>query len=649
VLLALAANNASSTSEARTALFAALARTDSTTTFRTVNSAATTAKFTPDDKNLAVGTDKGDVVFWDYANLRKLAEKKGHAGAVTALEFSPDASLLASGSADGTVVLWDAHTFDKKRILKTEAGAVFDIAFGEDGASVRSISERAATLWRVSDGQQIRVVPVENLTRNRIVLSPDGQEVALAADWVGLWDIDTDKLIAELKPVQNGYVIDVAFSQQEGTITTLDSDGAMTKWDAKTGQKLRKVGDLGSADDKVDAIAVSADGNFLVAAGTEITVWDVSLGTRTVLPVGRLPAACPAISHDGQKLVWCADGAVVIRDRDVIPIHRTLMSKDPQVVQSLAFSPDGNTLASGAAGGKVLMWNVQNGQQTALLQTGGMGVGSIAFSENNKLAAGMRHGLVTVWDTSRPGEKVELPEAGGVIGASVALSRDGTTLAYAINDRITLWDMTKGSALARLENLSTSRAIVFDPTDKILASANSDGSITLWNVAKHDRIAVLRGHQKEKEVMVVSFSPDGKKLASAGRDGAVIIWNVVEKKEVNRFGGLDEIYSLAFSPDNKILAYRSDNNTVVLRDVQSFQKILTISDQNDSVAFSPDGRRLASGGKDSVNLWYIDPELWSERACSSVGRNLTRAEWRLLIGEDHPYQTLCPRYQVTDR
>jgi WD40 repeat protein len=415
VLLALAANNASSTPEARSALFAALARANSTTTLpRAAGSEANIAKFSPDDKVLALGTIAGDVVFWDYANRRNLAEKKVHAGAVTTLAFSPDANLLASGATDGTVILWDTHTFDKRRTLNAEAGAVFDVAFSRDGGSLRSASERAAILWRISDGEQIRVVHTESITNNRVVLSPDGEEVALAGDSVGLWDIDTDKLIAELKPVQNGSVIDVAFSQQEGTITTLDSDGAVTKWDAKTGRRNRKVGDPGSVY-KGDKIAVSADGNFLVVSGTDITTWDVSFGTRTIVPVvpSRGGTVFVAISSDAHKLAWCAvDGPIVIWDRDVIPIHQTLKSQDLQKVGSLAFSPDGKTLASGDLEGRVLIWNVENAQQTAVLQTHGLIVGSIAFSGNHKLAAGMRNGLVTVWDTSRPGEKVVLPEGG---------------------------------------------------------------------------------------------------------------------------------------------------------------------------------------------------------------------------------------------
>jgi WD40 repeat protein len=176
-------------------------------------------------------------------------------------------------------VLWDVHTFDQKRLLNAEAGAVLDVAFSEDGTSVTSFSEHAAALWRVRDGEKLRVTPVEDLSANRVVLSPNGAQVAIFADWVGLWDVDTDTRIAELKPLQEGegYVTSLAFSQQEGTITTLDSHGAITKWDAKTGQKLRRVGQLGSRDSGVsDTIVMSADGNFLAAAGPEITFWDVS-------------------------------------------------------------------------------------------------------------------------------------------------------------------------------------------------------------------------------------------------------------------------------------------------------------------------------------------------------------------------------------
>jgi WD40 repeat protein len=157
----------------------------------------------------------------------------------------------------------------------------------------------------------------------------------------------------------------------------------------------------------------------------------------------------------------------------------------------------------------------------------------------------------------------------------------------------------------------------------------------------------------------VAFSPDGKILASGGcakpidkgacSQGEIRLWDVATRQPIGSplTGHKAAVWSLAFSPDGKTLASASQDSTVILWDVAAHQPITPPlkghADMAVSVAFSPDGRTVASGSKDTnIILWDVSLESWKSRACRIANRNLTRAEWDQFIGPDMPYQRSCP-------
>jgi TIR domain/WD domain, G-beta repeat len=186
-------------------------------------------------------------------------------------------------------------------------------------------------------------------------------------------------------------------------------------------------------------------------------------------------------------------------------------------------------------------------------------------------------------------------------------------------------------------------AVAFSPDGHLLATADADNSVRLWNVASHQLIAPLVNPFISNiggGVLKVAFSPDGRTLASASADHKVRLWDVGGSILLSH--PIDAFNGVAFSPTQQILATAGASNAAVLWSAATHQPIaiLTGPDTVERVAFSPDGRTLATAsGDDTVRLWNLDVGQVTKRVCRIVGTP-SQDEWAQLI-PDLPYQPIC--------
>ena len=325
-------------------------------------------------------------------------------------------------------------------------------------------------------------------------------------------------------------------------------------------------------------------------------------GPTPVVPV-VVPAQEPklrlTLSHDQQGLSFPDE-------KPVMPSE----SKTP--VLSVAFSPDGRTLASGGNNVAIMLWDVATGENTATFFNYGS-VHSLAFSPDGKtLAAGSAGQSFRLWDVAS-GTATELKGHTDSV-RSVAYSRDGKTLASGSLDKtIKLWDVATGKNTATfVGHASGVDSVAFSPDGKTLASGSFDETVKLWNVATGKNTATLNGHASM--VVSVAFSPDGKTLASGSFDKTIRLWDTTTGNNtatLEQDAGL--LDSLAFSPDGKTLASGSGDKVsgvIWLWDMANPRRVTVLKGQTNevhAVAFSPDGKILASGSYDgTVKLWDVN-------------------------------------------
>jgi hypothetical protein len=354
-------------------------------------------------------------------------------------------------------------------------------------------------------------------------------------------------------------------------------------------------------------------GYLWIVAALLIVILGVALWPRiqgmSVIPTATLPPTLTAtdIPLPTATILPTATKVVITPTPEAHYSLLKTLSGHTNDVLSVAFSPDGSTLASSSKDYTVMLWDTSSWTALKTLAVFTNEVGCVTFSLDGSTMASGSGGGIMLWDTANWTKKQTLTgHTGGV--RSLAFSPDGSRLASGSNDTtIILWDTTNYSKLRTLnDHISFVWSLAYSPDGRSLASAGYvDSTIMVNDTSSGTKLQTLDGNAGD--VFSVDFSPDGQTLVSAARDELIILWDTSTWKKVRSFS--PGVYAV-FSPDGRTLAGGTYGGEVILWDVSSGTRLQTLTGHSEhvlSLAFSADGKLLASGSRDGkVMIWKLD-------------------------------------------
>jgi WD40 repeat protein len=609
--------------------------------------------YSPDGTKLASASRDGTAKVWDLGAGREVCTYRGHADqpndttkdanmlSVGDVVFDPDGKTVASAGGN-QVHLWDPNTGKQLKVLVTLEKTdkpIKALAFHPDGKSLAVGGEDGVVrVFAIESGKETFASAARAVRIEKLAYSPNGKFIA-AVDSGGALTVyapGTPNPLA-MQPVSvvegGGDALGVAFTPDGGGILTGGKDGKARLTagpnpdGAPGGSMATRLREFVGHTEAVQALALSPDGKFLVTGSRDKSVreWEVTSGKQIRSFQGHMQEVIAvAIRPDGRQVAsGSAEGAIRLWDLSASDEHKALTDATDSL-WAVAVSPDNKRVATAGADKTIRVYDPHSGELKAELAGHTAPVTSLAFFPDGRLASAGGDRVIKVWDVA--GKRV-VKELAGHESAILALAAatDGKLVVSGAADKtVRGWDPETGKQTWSWTGRSAVCGVAIRKGDKHVAVGTADGGLVVLDISAKSPKELFAQSAHIAGVACVAYAPDGGRVATVGGDGAVRVWTVGETGgllPLARFDGTPKpgsstgfspLSGVAFSPDGRLLASVGADAVVRIWDVQTKAEVRGLRGATDwaiAVAFSPDGRMLVSAGVDkAARVFELTPQ-----------------------------------------
>lgn len=514
---------------------------------------------------------------WEWGRLAQLCQLSSGAydaqGPVDAVAYSPDGLTFVSGDWAGKITLRDVQS-GTVRWQVPHGQYVTSVAFSPNGEQIAAASsDGTIKIVGARDGSELKTLQGHTDGVLSVRFSPDGNQLASGSydQTARIWDLKSGETVQTLQG-HSWWVWAAEFSPGSQRLVTAGQDGKAIVWERRgtesdernapdaepganraagadqAGSQFHKLTEFTGHDGAVYSAKFSPDGTRIATGGydTFVMVWnpdDVEpVDIQSRVDGSRVPAAgflklsghtgpvrSVAFSPNGELILSGAeDNSLRLWDASSGTPLKSLRGHG-SAIRSCAFSPDGKWVLSGSKDERIRLWNIDGYQEVRVLHATTLSghedvvLGARFSADGRQVVTASRDRSAILWDSATGKQLRKFVEGHEFLASSAVFFNDGKRLATGAGDNsVRIWDLESGTQISALSPTGRNGALAVSPDGDWIVTGSPGRSATLWDSHSGQAMATLGGH--DAEVSSIAFAPGGERIITGDDRGRLRVW-----------------------------------------------------------------------------------------------------------------------------